>query len=95
MTTTWTLAIDWDRNNNFTNETARVISANWFLGMRKPYQDTADNSMLALVLNNSDRRYSPEQGALLADGITPNPLQGKVRALCARMDETTSVSSLR
>jgi hypothetical protein len=80
MPTTWTLAIDWDRNNNFTNETARVISANWFLGMRKPYQDTADNSMLALVLNNSDRRYSPEQGALLADGITSNPLQGKVRA---------------
>jgi hypothetical protein len=41
MTTTWTIAIDWDRNDNFTDTdddvTSRVISVNWFLGMRTPY----------------------------------------------------------
>jgi hypothetical protein len=33
MPTTWTLAIDWDRTNNFTNETARVISGRTLLGL--------------------------------------------------------------
>jgi hypothetical protein len=42
MTTTFTIAIDWDRNNNFTgvqdNVTARVQQVNWFLGTQKPWQ---------------------------------------------------------
>ena len=74
MTTTWTIAIDWDRNGNYTDTyddgTDRVISANWFLGMRQPYQEIADNSTLTLVLNNEDRRYSPEYSS--------SPLNGKV-----------------
>lgn len=64
MTTTWTIAIDWERTGTFDGTyddvTDLVISANWFLGMRKPYADVADDSMLKLVLNNSDRRFSPE-----------------------------------
>ena len=67
MTTTWTIAIDWSRKGDFTGTnddiTSRVISANWFLGMRKPYQDIADDSMLELVLDNSDKRFSPENGS--------------------------------
>lgn len=67
MPTTWTIAIDWSRSGDFngTNDdvTSRVISANWFLGMRKPYQDIADDSMLELVLDNSDKRFSPENGS--------------------------------
>lgn len=74
MTTTWTIAIDWDRNGNFTdtydNVTSRVISANWFLGMRQAYQEMADNSTLTLVLDNVDKRYSPEYSG--------SPLTGKV-----------------
>lgn len=74
MPTTWTIAIDWDRNGNYTdtydNVTDRVIKANWFLGMRQEYQEMADNSTLTLVLNNEDKRYSPEYSS--------SPLTGKV-----------------
>ncbi|MBL8161683.1 MAG: hypothetical protein JNJ61_06815 [Anaerolineae bacterium] len=75
MTTTWTIAVDWDRNGDYTgtydNVTSRVISANWFLGGRTPYQDVADESTLDLTLDNSDKRYSPEYAT--------SPLFGKVR----------------
>src|SRR5258708_10382450 len=64
MTTTWTIAIDWDRNGDYTGTyddvTSRVVSAEWFGGMREAFQDCADNSVLKLVLDNSDKRYSPE-----------------------------------
>ncbi|MGJ3239024.1 MAG: hypothetical protein ACFE0Q_10005 [Anaerolineae bacterium] len=64
MATTWTLSIDWQRTGAFTNLnddiTDDVISANWFVGFRKPYQDAADDTMLKIVLNNADRRFSPE-----------------------------------
>lgn len=56
MSTNWIIAIDWDRNNNFTDAnddvTSRVVSAKWALGMRAPYQKTADNLALGLVLSN-------------------------------------------
>jgi hypothetical protein len=65
MATIWTIAIDWERNDNFTGAyddvTSRVISATWFLGNRQPYQEMADDSMLRLKLDNSDKRYSPEE----------------------------------
>jgi hypothetical protein len=76
MTTTWTIAIDWDRDGSFSGQyddvTSYIISAGWFLGERTPYQDTADNSTLTLVLNNSDKRYSPENGSSpMAGKLTP------------------------
>lgn len=75
VTTTWTIAIDWDRNGSYTDPmadvTTRVISVRWFLGMRQPYQEVADNSRLELVLDNSDWRFSPEYAG--------SPLSGKVR----------------
>lgn len=37
MTTTWTIAVDWDRNGDFADTyddvTDRVIAADWFLGL--------------------------------------------------------------
>jgi hypothetical protein len=58
MTTTWTIAIDWERNGNFSNTyddvTDRVISATWFLGMHNPYQDVADNATLTPMLSHED-----------------------------------------
>jgi hypothetical protein len=72
--TTWTVAIDWDRDGKFTETyddvTDRVVSAEWFLGARQPYQETADNSVLSLTLTNQDRRYSPEHKS--------SPLFGKL-----------------
>jgi hypothetical protein len=64
MPTTWTIAIDWDRNDSFDDAyddvTDRVISAEWFLGSRKPYQHVADNSTPALILKTHDQRFSHE-----------------------------------
>ena len=74
MTTTWTITVDWDRNGNYTDTyddvSDRIISAIWFLGMMKPYQEMADDSRLELVLDNSDGRYSSED--------TSSALSGKV-----------------
>ena len=74
MTTAFTISIDWDRNNSFTDTyddvTARVMQVNWFLGMRQPWQDKADNTMLALTVRNDDRRYASEN--------VTSPLFGKV-----------------
>lgn len=62
MPTSWAIAVDWDRNGHFAgtddNITSRVIGATWFGGQKKPYQDVADNSVLAV--GNGDRRFSPE-----------------------------------
>jgi hypothetical protein len=74
MPTTWTIAVDWDRNNDFTGTlddvTSRVISAKWALGMRAPYTPIANEATLDLVLDNTDRRYSPDNSA--------GPLAGKL-----------------
>ncbi len=76
MTTQWTISIDWNRDGDFDDTyedvTARTISANWFLGMNEPYLDAADNSVLTLVLDNTDRLYSPEySGSPLTGNLGP------------------------
>ena len=38
MTTRWTIGIDWDRDGNYTDETARVLSAKWMLGFQQAYK---------------------------------------------------------
>ncbi|MCY3779377.1 MAG: hypothetical protein OXG78_03625 [Chloroflexi bacterium] len=67
MSTSWTIAIDWDRNGDFSGEhddiTQRVLLAEWFVGMQRPYQLTADGSTLAVRLNNKDKRFSPENSS--------------------------------
>lgn len=83
MPTLWTIAIDWDRNGNYTGTyddvTDRVISAKWFLGMKQAYQDTADDSKVELVLSNADKRFSPEYTlSPLWDG-TANPPKSKAQ----------------
>ena len=63
MATAWTIAIDWDRDGEFSGDdivTERAVWVNWFLGFREPYKDIAQNSVLGLVLDNRDRRFSPE-----------------------------------
>ena len=67
MSTSWTIAIDWDRNGDFSGEhddiTQRVLLAEWFVGMQRPYQLTADGSTLVIRLNNKDRHVSPENSS--------------------------------
>ncbi len=31
MVTTWTIEIDWERDGSYTDETDKVLSANWLL----------------------------------------------------------------
>lgn len=77
MTTTWTIAIDWDRNDDFSDTDDEVtnftLNAQWFLGMRQRFQDDADDSVLELTLHNGDRRFSPENAF--------GPLFGKIAPL--------------
>ena len=78
MATSWTIAIDWDRNGDFSGEhddiTQRVLLAEWFVGMQRPYQLTADGSTLVMGLNNEDKRFTPEYEDAaypLADKVQP------------------------
>ena len=78
MATTWTIAIDWDRDGEFSGDdivTDRTVWVNWFLGFREPYVDISENSVLGLVLDNRDRRFSPE------NEDAANPLAGKIQPL--------------
>ena len=78
MATTWTIAIDWDRDGEFSGDdivTERAVWVNWFLGFREPFKDIAQNSTLGLVLDNRDRRFSPE------NEDAANPLAGKIQPL--------------
>lgn len=64
MNTSWNISIDWLRDGNYDNGydnlTSQIISANWFLGYRQSYREMTDNATLVLVLDNTDRRFSPE-----------------------------------
>ncbi|MDX2136926.1 MAG: hypothetical protein SF123_02435 [Chloroflexota bacterium] len=71
--TTWTIAVNWNRDGDFSdaNEdvTSLLISATWVLGTQKPWQDIADNSVLKLTLNNADRRFSSENSSSPLSGM--------------------------
>ncbi len=74
-----------DSSDLYENVTDRTIKADWFLGMKRPYQDIADNSTLWLTLDNSDKYYSPEYGS--------SPLDGKVapfRPIVIRSNDGTT-----
>ena len=76
MATSWTIAIDWDRNGNFSGEhddvTQYVLHAEWFVGMQRPYQLTADGSTLVMRLYNKNKRFSPEHDASpLSEKLAP------------------------
>ena len=72
--TVWAVDVDWERDGSFVHEldniTDWVMSAQWFLGEKKTYQDTADDSTLTLTLRNVDKRFSPENSS--------GPLAGKL-----------------
>jgi len=71
--------IDLDKDGNFldTNEDISdfVISANWQIGFAGPYDPIARDSTLTLVLDNRDRRFSPE---CTTSPLYPNITRGRV-----------------
>ena len=73
MATAWTIAIDWNRDGSYTDETANVLSANWFLGFQQPYMDVGSDAQLALAMRNADKRFTPENRT--------GPLYGKLAPL--------------
>ena len=63
MTTRWTIGIDWDRDGNYTDETAKVLSAKWMLGFQQAYTGVGNDAQLTLIMRNDDKRFTPEYGA--------------------------------
>ena len=63
MPTRWTIGIDWDRDGDYTDETARVLSASWALGFQQAYMNVGNDAQLTLILRNDDRRFTPEHRA--------------------------------
>ena len=63
MTTRWTIGIDWDRDGDYTDETARVLSASWALGFQQAYMNVGNDAQLTLILRNDDRRFTPENSS--------------------------------
>ena len=63
MTTRWSIGIDWDRDGNYTDETARVLSAKWMLGFQQAYTGVGNDAQLTLIMRNDDKRFTPEYGA--------------------------------
>ena len=63
MTTRWTIGIDWNRDDSYTDETAHVLSAKWQLGFQQAFMNVGNDAKLSLVMRNKDKRYSPENRA--------------------------------
>ena len=63
MTTRWTIGIDWDRDDAYTDETARVLSAKWTLGFQQAYETVGNDATLTLLMRNEDKRFTPENSA--------------------------------
>lgn len=66
-TTTWTFEIDWNRDGIFDDAgadiSAYVMDARWNVGFREQGKDVAGDAQATLTLDNSDRRFSPENVA--------------------------------
>lgn len=67
--------VDWDDDGDYSEAsediTAYAIELEWSLGMRQPWQQTADEQTLSLTLRNADRLFSPEAGGSLAGSLRP------------------------
>ena len=60
-TPTWTLAIDGIVTaGTYTDISSYLQTARWSIGFSAPYEPIAAESTLEVVLNNSDKRFSPE-----------------------------------
>ncbi|MBN2303073.1 MAG: LamG domain-containing protein [Anaerolineae bacterium] len=69
MTTSFTIGIDWDADDTFTDETAYLKRARTWAGFAEPEDPVAGVGRCTLVLDNGSRRFSPgyTAGALYGD----------------------------
>ena len=79
VSATWTIAIDLNDDGDFADTgediTSKVMSASWQLGFAAPYDVISRAATCNLVLNNSDKEYSPENAS---SSIYPNFTRNKV-----------------
>jgi hypothetical protein len=60
-TATWTLSIDGIVTaGTYTDISSYMLEALWSIGFSAPYEPVARESSLSVVLNNADKRFSPE-----------------------------------
>jgi len=63
----WQFFVDWDNDGDFSDADEAisdyVMSAEWRLGMAKPFDLMASEAECSLTLNNEDKRFSPESTA--------------------------------
>lgn len=69
----WYILVDWDGDGQFANAdsdiSARVRYAQWRLGMRRAFQNLADEAEATIELVNTDGRYSPDNPASPLAGL--------------------------
>jgi hypothetical protein len=67
MPATYTVAIDWNDDGDFTDSgediTADVLALRWRLGMAQPYDNLAAPIAAQITVRNPARAYSPEHTA--------------------------------
>ena len=68
MTASWTIAIDWNRDGSYTDETSKALSANWFLGFQQPFADVGSDAQLTLIMQNMDKQFTPENPTSVLHG---------------------------
>jgi len=72
MVTEWKILVDWDRNGDFTGTyddvTSYLLTAKWKVGSRHAYFEVSNDNKLELVLDNSDKRFSPENSSSVLNG---------------------------
>ncbi|MBN1679580.1 MAG: LamG domain-containing protein [Anaerolineae bacterium] len=89
MTTSFLVAVDWDHNGTWTDETSRVYDIDIRSGFDAPGEPVAAVGRCRLVLANDDQRFSPEYAA--------GPLAGKLlprRAVRVRATDGTTIWTL-
>ena len=74
MTTRWTIGIDWDRDGNYTDETARVLPPpSGSVGFQQAYMNVGNDAQFRLA--------HAQRGQALHAGEQPWPLSGKLAPL--------------
>ena len=87
---TWTYEIDLTRDGDFADSsedvTSNVLEIEWQLGFSDAYDPVSRTATLSMVLNNSDKRYSPENAG---SPIYGNFTNGRVVRVQSTYNSTT------
>jgi len=67
----WDVQLDWDQDGTWSSIWSDVVNLSWQLGMGKPYQLLADESLCQIQVQNTHGHYTPEN--------TSSPYVGNLR----------------